>query len=40
VPPGSIPDAQPADKPDAKPAQSSGGSWLAKIPLLNRVVGQ
>jgi hypothetical protein len=36
VPPGSIPDAQPA----ATPAQSGGGSWLAKIPLLNRVVGQ
>ena len=36
VPPGSIPDAQPVAKP-AEP--SSGHSWLAKIPLVNRVVG-
>jgi len=36
VPPGSIPDAVPA----AKPAEAaSGHSWLSKIPLLNRVVG-
>lgn len=36
VPPGSIPDAQPVTKP-AEPA--SAHSWLAKIPLVNRVVG-
>ncbi len=36
VPPGSIPDAAPA----AEPAEAaSGHSWLSKIPLLNRVVG-
>jgi hypothetical protein len=36
VPPGAIPDAQPA----VKPAEAnSGHSWLAKIPLVNRVVG-
>jgi hypothetical protein len=36
VPPGSIPDAQSAAKA-AEP--TSGHSWLAKIPLVNRVVG-
>jgi hypothetical protein len=36
VPPGTIPDLQPA----AKPAEAtSGHSWLAKIPLVNRVIG-
>ena len=44
VPPGSIPDAQPGAQPGAqpvaKPAEpTSGHSWLAKIPLVNRVVG-
>lgn len=44
VPPGSIPDAQPgaqsSTQPLAKPAEpTSGHSWLAKIPLVNRVVG-
>ena len=43
VPPGSIPDAQPGAQPAsslAKPAEpTSGHSWLAKIPLVNRVVG-
>jgi hypothetical protein len=39
VPPGSIPDAQ-AEAPVAKPAEAnSSHSWLAKIPLVNRVVG-
>jgi hypothetical protein len=37
VPPGSIPYIQPA----AKPAETTPGhSWIAKIPLLNRVVGE
>jgi hypothetical protein len=36
VPPGAIPDVQPA----VKPAEAnSSHSWLAKIPLVNRVVG-
>jgi hypothetical protein len=36
VPPGAIPDAQPA----VRPAEAnSSHSWLAKIPLVNRVVG-
>ena len=40
VPPGSIPDAQAGAQPAAKPAEpASGHSWLAKIPLVNRVVG-
>ncbi len=40
VPPGSIPDAQASAQSAAKPAeQASGHSWLTKIPLLNRVVG-
>ena len=44
VPPGSIPDAQPSAQPSvqslAKPAEpASGHSWLAKIPLVNRIVG-
>jgi hypothetical protein len=34
VPPASIPD------PDIKPAHTDGGGWLAKIPVLNRIVGQ
>ncbi len=36
VPPASIPDPQPAAKPVAA---TSGHSWLAKIPLVNRVIG-
>jgi hypothetical protein len=36
VPPGSVPDAPPAAMP-AEP--TPGHSWLAKIPLVNRVVG-
>jgi hypothetical protein len=40
VPPGSIPDAQPGAQPVAKPAEPTAGHpWLAKIPLVNRVVG-
>ncbi len=40
VPPRSIPDAQAEAQPIAKPAEpSSSHSWLTKIPLLNRVVG-
>jgi hypothetical protein len=35
VPPGSIPDVAPAEEPADKPGQS----WLAKIPLVNRMVG-
>jgi hypothetical protein len=40
VPPGAIPDAQPNAQPVAKPAEpNSNHSWLMKIPLVNRVVG-
>jgi hypothetical protein len=48
VPPGAIPDAQPGAQADAppsarplaKPAESNTShSWLMKIPLVNRVVG-
>jgi hypothetical protein len=44
VPPGSIPYAQPSAQPTvqslANPAEpASGHSWLAKIPLVNRIVG-
>jgi len=40
VPPGSIPDAQAGAQTAAKPAEpASSHSWLAKIPLVNRVVG-
>jgi hypothetical protein len=40
VPPGSIPDALPGAHPVAKlAAPASGHSWWAKIPLVNRVVG-
>jgi hypothetical protein len=35
VPPGTIPDQAPA-----KPASTGSGGWLAKIPILNRIVGQ
>ena len=36
VPPGSIPEAQ----AEAKPAEKPGHSWMADIPILNRVVGR
>jgi hypothetical protein len=40
VPPGSIPDRQPNAQAVTKPAEpNSSHSWLAKIPLVNRVVG-
>jgi hypothetical protein len=40
VPPAAIPDAQPGAQPLAKSAEpKSSHSWLAKIPLVNRVVG-
>ncbi len=35
VPPGEIPDTAPA----AKPAETSNHSWMSKVPILNRVVG-
>jgi hypothetical protein len=35
VPPGSIPEAALADKP----AETSNHSWMSKVPILNRVVG-
>jgi len=35
VPPGSIPDDMPAEKP----AEAANHSWMSKVPILNRVVG-
>ena len=39
VPPGSIPDALAEAKPTDRPDDKSGHSWMANIPILNRVVG-
>jgi len=39
VPPGSIPDALAEAKPTDQPDDKSGHSWMANIPILNRVVG-
>jgi len=35
VPPGSIPNDMPAEKP----AEAANHSWMSKVPILNRVVG-
>ena len=40
VPPGSIPNAQADAKPADKPAEKSGHSWIADIPIVNRVIGR
>lgn len=39
VPPGSIPDAQPTAQAAQNAPAQSGHSWMAGIPLLNRIVG-
>jgi hypothetical protein len=39
VPPGSIPDAEVDAEPTGKPGDKPGHSWMANIPILNRVVG-